>query len=54
MKIKIIKYNGSFLLWALFFLIIQGCNQNRFEYDASGVFEANEVIVSAEMAGKLI
>lgn len=29
------------------------CNNNKFEHDASGTFEATEVIVSAEASGKI-
>jgi HlyD family secretion protein len=34
-------------------VILTGCNRNRFEHDASGTFEATEIIVSAEGAGKI-
>mgnify|MGYP003575333271 CR=1 FL=1 len=29
------------------------CNRNRFEFDASGTFEADEVIVSSEVGGRI-
>jgi HlyD family secretion protein len=29
------------------------CNRNKYQYDASGVFEATEIIVSAECAGRI-
>lgn len=35
------------------FMIMLSCNQNKFEHDASGTFEATEVIVSSEANGKL-
>ncbi len=40
------------LLSGLFILLIS-CNRNKFEHDASGTFEATEVIVSSEASGKL-
>ena len=30
-----------------------GCNNNKFEYDASGIFESTEIIVSAQTTGIL-
>lgn len=42
-----------FLLVFLPFLII-GCNLNKHETDASGTFEVDEVIVSAETNGKIM
>lgn len=41
-------------LIALPLLLLSACNGNKNESDASGVFEADEVIVSAEQPGKLI
>lgn len=35
-------------------ILITSCNGNGNEYDASGTFEADEVIVSSELGGKLI
>lgn len=35
------------------FMIMLSCNRNKFEHDASGTFEATEVIVSSEANGKL-
>lgn len=35
-------------------LILTSCNQNGNKSDASGVFESNEVIVSAEQSGKIL
>ncbi|MDR3062466.1 MAG: HlyD family efflux transporter periplasmic adaptor subunit [Dysgonamonadaceae bacterium] len=37
----------------LLFLLSSSCNRSKFEQDASGTFEATEVIVSSEAAGKL-
>ncbi|MDR2914772.1 MAG: efflux RND transporter periplasmic adaptor subunit [Tannerella sp.] len=34
-------------------LILVSCNNREFEYDASGIFEATETIVSAETTGKI-
>ena len=33
--------------------MLAGCNPNKYPYDASGTFEATEVIVSAETSGRL-
>ena len=33
--------------------MIFSCNRNQFHHDASGVFEATEIIVSAEASGKI-
>lgn len=35
------------------FIFLLSCNRNKFEHDASGTFEATEVIVSSEANGKL-
>lgn len=43
---------NSILLAGLFSTIIS-CNRNTFEHDASGTFEATEIIVSSEASGKL-
>ena len=34
-------------------ILLAACGGNQFKHDASGVFEATEVIISAEAAGKL-
>lgn len=39
---------------AAFTLIIASCNANKKDYDASGNFEADEVIVSAQQNGELL
>ncbi|HEV3223207.1 MAG TPA: HlyD family efflux transporter periplasmic adaptor subunit [Puia sp.] len=36
------------------FLLICSCNSNQVDYDASGNFEADEVIVSAQQSGELL
>jgi len=33
--------------------ILASCNRNRFDHDASGTFEATEIIVSAEASGRI-
>src|SRR5258708_4962658 len=35
-------------------IFLAACNQNKIQTDASGVFESDEVIVSAEQNGKLL
>ncbi len=35
-------------------IVITSCNRNRYQFDASGNFEVDEVIVSAEANGKLM
>ena len=45
------KYSIGIL--ATVVLVLTSCNRNKFNHDASGTFEATEVIVSAEGAGKI-
>lgn len=33
--------------------VLLSCNRNRFDHDASGTFEATEIVVSAEASGKI-
>lgn len=40
------------IFWAA--LLASSCNQNKLKTDASGVFESDEVIVSAEQNGKIL
>ncbi|MES1159637.1 MAG: HlyD family secretion protein, partial [Bacteroidota bacterium] len=40
------------IFWAA--IIASSCNQNKLKTDASGVFESDEVIVSAEQSGKIL
>ncbi|MDR1707491.1 HlyD family secretion protein [Dysgonomonas sp.] len=42
----------TLLITGLFF-ICMSCNRNKFNHDASGTFEATEIIVSAEASGKI-
>lgn len=60
MKQKHLELNKTdFMKWILFiaaasFLTIQSCNSNDNKFDASGTFESDEVIVSAEQNGQLL
>jgi HlyD family secretion protein len=44
----------SYLLYMLVVLFIFSCNSNNNIYDATGTFEATEVIVSSEASGRLL
>jgi len=46
--------NVNFIAIVFLFATISGCKNTANESDASGTFEADEVIVSSELAGKLI
>ena len=35
-------------------VVLFSCNNNNSEYDATGTFEADEVIISAEASGKIL
>ena len=48
------KRSFFFLTLIISFSLLNACKSNKSKYDASGTFEADEVIVSAEMGGKLI
>lgn len=41
------------IIIASFLSTITSCNGNKFNHDASGTFEATEIIVSAEVSGKI-
>jgi HlyD family secretion protein len=43
----------SIVTLAALAFVLASCNRNKFNHDASGTFEATEVIVSAEGAGKI-
>ena len=45
------KFN--LLLCAVGFLLATSCKKNQNQFDASGTFEADEIIISAETTGKL-
>jgi HlyD family secretion protein len=58
MKNKKITYTKrrttSLIPYLLLFLVLISCKKNNNLYDASGVFESDEVILSSEINGKLI
>lgn len=43
-----------FFISVFFCLLLTACNSNDNKFDASGSFEADEVIVSSELAGKIL
>lgn len=43
----------KYIVFALVLAAAAGCNRNKYPYDASGTFEATEVIVSSQTAGPL-
>lgn len=45
---------NKYLLPALFLLALSACGNGKGDYDASGTFEATEVIVSSEANGKIM
>ncbi|MDR0619307.1 MAG: HlyD family efflux transporter periplasmic adaptor subunit [Bacteroidales bacterium] len=45
------KYN---ILLCFFLLLLAGCRNGQNDHDASGVFEATEIIVSAKVSGEII
>ncbi len=44
------KKTGIYIVLAL---LLTACNKNKYAYDASGTFEATEIIVSSEASGKI-
>lgn len=42
-----------YTIYILTCILLASCNSNKFEHDASGTFEATEVIVSSEASGKI-
>ncbi len=44
---------SRYLFSSLFLFFLFSCNNNKNKFDASGIFEADEVIVSAEVNGRL-
>ena len=44
---------SNVLAVAILLIALASCNRNKFEHNASGTFEATEVIVSSEAAGKI-
>src|SRR4051794_20252662 len=47
------KYN-QYVILALLLFVFTSCNNSGLQSDASGNFESDEVIVSAEQSGKLL
>lgn len=41
-------------MWGITLMMLSACENGTPDYDATGTFEATEVIVSAEAAGKLL
>ena len=41
-------------MWGMMLMMLSACGNGTPDYDATGTFEATEVIVSAEAAGKLL
>ncbi len=44
----------KFIYFIAFFLVFASCNNHDEQYDASGTFEATEIMVSAEVSGKIL
>jgi HlyD family secretion protein len=53
-EIKSINMANKILLMAAIGMMLTACNRNEKNYDASGTFEADEVIVSSELTGKIL
>jgi HlyD family secretion protein len=52
---KMIDMKNKYLISLLGLMALaSACNNNKNEYDASGVFEAKEIIISSETAGKIL
>ena len=47
-------YNKKICLHSLFQYLLFSCNNNENQFDASGTFEADEVIVSSQLSGQLL
>ncbi|MDR0370966.1 MAG: HlyD family efflux transporter periplasmic adaptor subunit [Prevotellaceae bacterium] len=49
------SFKASLGLWgALFLLLLAACSRNAGNYDATGTFDASEIIVSSEVAGLIL
>src|SRR6476646_9379268 len=44
----------QYIVLLILITLLQACNTNKVNYDASGSFEAVEVIVSAQLGGQLL
>jgi HlyD family secretion protein len=54
MKVKHMLMHGKFIIVLSVIGFLLSCNGNNMKHDATGVFEADEVIVSAEVGGKIL
>ena len=54
MKVTYILMRNKFLPVLMAIAFLMSCNSNDMKHDATGVFEADEVIVSAEVGGKIL
>jgi HlyD family secretion protein len=54
MKFTYILMRNKFLPVLMAITFLMSCNNNDMKHDATGVFEADEVIVSAEVGGKIL
>lgn len=46
--------NQKYFSFAIILIGLVACNSNKQEFDATGVFEAEEIVVSSEIGGKLL
>lgn len=44
----------TILIWAVPAMVLTACGNKNVDYDASGVFETTEVIVSARGTGEIV
>ena len=54
MKVKYFLRHNTFLPVFMAIAFLMSCNNSDMKHDATGVFEADEVIVSAEVGGKIL
>ncbi len=50
----IVNIQNKFLVILSFFLLTTSCRKNDNPYDASGVFEADEIVIASEVNGKIL
>ena len=48
------EFTKTYFALSLYLILILSCKSNKDSFDASGVFEAEEIIVSAESTGKIL